>query len=100
MVTDYLLPQFVWGELQAQGQKLVKEGKTLEADEENLAELTEKSQGFAEKQVMGEPVWDHFSCIAMIPFGYSADSVSDARSFMDCLNSSMSLLSMVLCIHT
>jgi hypothetical protein len=27
----------------------VKEGKTLETDEENLAELTEKAQGFAEK---------------------------------------------------
>ena len=41
----------MWGILQAQGQKLVKEGKTLEADEQNLAELTEKAQGFAEKQV-------------------------------------------------
>jgi hypothetical protein len=37
--------------LQAQGQKLVKEGRTLETDEENLAELTEKALGFAEKQV-------------------------------------------------
>ena len=74
---------------------MVKEGKTLETDAENLAELPEKAQGFAEKPVPvlgGEPVWDHFSCIAMIPFGYPADSVSDARSFMDCLNSSMSLL--------
>jgi hypothetical protein len=30
---------------------MVKEGKTLETDAENLAELTEKAQGFAEKQV-------------------------------------------------
>jgi hypothetical protein len=43
--------QSVWQLLQAQGQKLVKEGRTLEVDEENLAELTEKAQGFAEKPV-------------------------------------------------
>jgi hypothetical protein len=30
---------------------MVKEGKTLETDEENLAELTEKAQGLAEKPV-------------------------------------------------
>ncbi len=57
--------QSVWQILQAQGRKLVKEGKTLETDEENLAELNEQAQKFGEKQV---PVWDHFSCIAMIPF--------------------------------
>ncbi len=39
----------VWQVLQAQGQKLVKEGQTLETDEENLAELTERAQEFAEK---------------------------------------------------
>jgi hypothetical protein len=43
--------QFVWGILQAQGQRLVKEGKTLETDEQNLGELTEKAQMFGEKQV-------------------------------------------------
>jgi ABC-type glycerol-3-phosphate transport system substrate-binding protein len=32
--------QFVWQILSAQGQKLVKDGKTLETPEENLAELT------------------------------------------------------------
>jgi hypothetical protein len=37
--------------LQAHGQKLVKEGKTLETDMKNLAELTERAQGFAEKPV-------------------------------------------------
>ncbi len=39
--------QSVWQILQAQGQKIVKEGKTLETPEENLAELTEQAQGFA-----------------------------------------------------
>jgi hypothetical protein len=43
--------QFVWGILHAQGQKLVKEGKTLEADEQNLAELNEQARKFGEKQV-------------------------------------------------
>lgn len=43
--------QFVWQILQAQGQKLVKEGKTLETAEENLAELTEQANGFATKQL-------------------------------------------------
>ncbi len=43
--------QFVWQILQAQGQKLVKEGKPLETDADNLAELTEQAQGFAQKQV-------------------------------------------------
>ncbi len=41
----------MWGMLQAQGQKLVKEGKTLETDEENLAELNEQARVFEEKQV-------------------------------------------------
>ncbi|MDO9535205.1 MAG: methyltransferase, partial [Bacillota bacterium] len=31
------------------GQKLVKEGKTLETPVENIAELTEQAQTFAEK---------------------------------------------------
>ncbi len=43
--------QSVWQLLQAQGQKLLKEGKPLETDAENLAELTGKAQGFAEKQM-------------------------------------------------
>jgi hypothetical protein len=43
--------QSVWQMLQAQGQKLVKEGKTLETDEQNLGELTEKARVFGEKQV-------------------------------------------------
>lgn len=43
--------QFVWQVLQAQGQKLVKEGRTLESAEENLAELTAQAMSFAEKQL-------------------------------------------------
>jgi len=37
--------------LQQLGQKLIKEGKTLESDEENLAELTAQAQTFADKQL-------------------------------------------------
>lgn len=40
-----------WQILAAQNQKLVKEGKTLESAEENLAELTAQAQTFAEKQL-------------------------------------------------
>lgn len=40
-----------WQILIAQGQKLVKEGKTLETPVENIAELTEQAQTFAEKQL-------------------------------------------------
>lgn len=41
----------VWQILAAQGQKLVKERKTLETPEENIAELVEQAQTFAEKQL-------------------------------------------------
>lgn len=37
--------------LREHGQKLIKEGKTLETDEENLAELKMQAQAFAEKQL-------------------------------------------------
>ncbi len=43
--------QFVWLNLSAQGQKIVKEGKTLETPEENLAELTTQAALFADKQL-------------------------------------------------
>ena len=43
--------QFVWQVLVAQGQKLVKDGKTLESAEDNLTELTRQAQTFAEKQL-------------------------------------------------
>lgn len=42
---------FVWQTIAAQGQKLVKEGKTLETAEENLAELTAQATTFAEKRL-------------------------------------------------
>ncbi len=41
--------QFVWEILNAQGQRLVKEGKTLETPEENLAELQAQAQEFAKR---------------------------------------------------
>lgn len=41
--------QYAWKLLAAQGQKLLKEGKTLETAEENLAELTAQAQIFATK---------------------------------------------------
>ena len=41
----------VWQVLNVQGQKLVKEGKTLETDEQNLAELKERAQIFIEKSL-------------------------------------------------
>ena len=43
--------QAVWSILQAQGQTLIKDGKTLESADENIAELTEQAQTFAEKQL-------------------------------------------------
>lgn len=43
--------QHVWTILAAQGQKLVKEGKTLESAEDNLAELTAQAQTFHDKQL-------------------------------------------------
>jgi len=43
--------QFVWQTLVLQGQKIVKDGKTLETAEENLAELTTQAQSFADKRL-------------------------------------------------
>jgi hypothetical protein len=40
-----------WAILSAQGQRLVKEGKTLESAEDNLTELTAQAQTFADKQL-------------------------------------------------
>ena len=37
--------------LSSQGQKIVKEGKTLESDDENIAELTGQAQTFLDKQM-------------------------------------------------
>ncbi len=46
---DWVL--LVWQLLQAQGQLLIKEGKTLTTPEENIAELTEQANMFADKQL-------------------------------------------------
>lgn len=43
--------EFVWGVLSAQEQRIVKEGKTLDTPEENLAELKTQAGIFAEKQL-------------------------------------------------
>jgi len=43
--------QTVWQTIAAQGQKLVKEGKTLETAQDNIAELTAQAQTFADKQL-------------------------------------------------
>ncbi len=43
--------QFTWNLLAAQGQRLLKDGKTLEAAEDNLAEIGQQAQRFAEKQL-------------------------------------------------
>lgn len=43
--------QFVWQILLSQGQRILKEGKTLETAEENIAELTLQAQTFADKQL-------------------------------------------------
>jgi hypothetical protein len=43
--------QHVWTILASQGQKIVKEGKTLDSAEDNLAELTAQAQTFHDKQL-------------------------------------------------
>lgn len=43
--------QSVWELLGAMGQKLVKDGQTLDTPEENCAELMEQAQAFAQKQL-------------------------------------------------
>jgi SAM-dependent methyltransferase len=45
------LAQFVWSLLQAQGQRLVHQGQTLETAEENLAELQSQADVFVTKQL-------------------------------------------------
>ncbi|MDD2882218.1 MAG: class I SAM-dependent methyltransferase [Rhodoferax sp.] len=42
---------FVWQNLAAQGQKIVKSGKTLETPEDNIAELTVQATAFMTKQL-------------------------------------------------
>ena len=40
-----------WAIIAAQGQRLLKDGKTLDSEAENKAELTAQAEGFAEKQL-------------------------------------------------
>ena len=42
----------MWQVLQAQNQRIVKEGQTLETAEDNLAELTAQAAEFAEKRLL------------------------------------------------
>lgn len=49
--TDADLAGFVWAILAAQGQLIVKEGKTLQKPEQNLAELTRLAQEFQAKRL-------------------------------------------------
>lgn len=44
---------FAWNILAGQGQRIIKDGKALEAPAENLAELTAQAQAFADKQLPG-----------------------------------------------
>jgi hypothetical protein len=37
--------------LKAQGQRIIKDGKPLESDEENLAELAQQAQAFSTKRL-------------------------------------------------
>ncbi len=43
--------QFAWNVLAAQGQRIIKEGKPLDAAEDNLAELRAQAQTFADKRL-------------------------------------------------
>jgi hypothetical protein len=43
--------QYVWQVVSSQGQKIVKDGKTLESAEENIAEITQQAKTFAEKRL-------------------------------------------------
>ena len=43
--------EYVWQVLNSQGQRIIKEGKTLDTPEENLAELKAQAANFAEKQL-------------------------------------------------
>ena len=45
------LVKFVWELLAIQGQKILKEGKTLETAEENIAELMQQAQDFLDKRL-------------------------------------------------
>ena len=41
----------VWAAISAQGQRLTKEGKTLESEQDNLKEITRQAEAFAKKKL-------------------------------------------------
>jgi hypothetical protein len=43
--------EFAWQTLAAQGQKLVRDGKTVETAEENIAQLTSDAKSFTDKRL-------------------------------------------------
>lgn len=43
--------EFAWNILSMQGQKLVKDGKTIESKEDNMAELVSQAKAFSDKQL-------------------------------------------------
>jgi hypothetical protein len=43
--------QYLWQVLSSQGQKILKDGKTLDTAEQNLAELNEQAKTFSEKRL-------------------------------------------------
>jgi hypothetical protein len=43
--------RFGWAIIEAQGQRLIKDGKTLDSAQENLEELTAQAQTFALKRL-------------------------------------------------
>ena len=48
---ESILPNEVWNVLKSQKQRLVKDEKTLETDDENLAELKQMAKDFTEKKL-------------------------------------------------
>lgn len=48
--TSAELAKFVWDVLARQGQRLIKEGKVLESEDDNIAELNRQAQEFIEKR--------------------------------------------------
>ena len=43
--------EFVWDLLTAQGQRIIKDGKTLESAEQNLDEMLKQATDFADKRL-------------------------------------------------
>ena len=46
---ESVLPKEVWNVLQSQNQRLIKDGKPMETEKENLAELKQQAKEFSEK---------------------------------------------------